>query len=128
MTRRVSEFVDTGGGVPPENVAVTDTALVVTSTEQIEPAELEHPDQKTVAPVLAVAVKVNVCSGAVVPEQVCGPGPHVTPPPDTVPFPLTEIENGTSGSKSAVTSRVVSICTVHVVCVPEHGPPQPAKP
>src|SRR5579864_4985616 len=116
-----------GGGVPPENVAVMETAPEDTTTEQMSPAVLEQPDQKTEPPVFGVAVNVTVWPGASVPVHVCGPGPQVTPPPETEPAPLTPSENGTSCSNVAVTLRAASIWTVHVSCVPVQSPPQPVK-
>src|SRR5579864_1081510 len=116
-----------GGGVPPENVAVMETAPEDTTIEQMLPAVLEQPDQKTEPPVVGVAVKVTVWPGASVPLHVCGPGPQVTPPPETVPAPLIASENGTSCWNVAVTLREASICTVHVCCMPVQLPLHPVK-
>src|SRR5258707_13212965 len=116
-TVTLSESVATGGGDPPEKVAVTETADVPLVTVQFGPDEVEHPDQNTLAPVLGVAVSATLELGSSLPVHVCGPGPHVIPPPVTVPLPLTVTVRRTSGANVAVTERAVSICTVHVVCV-----------
>lgn len=125
-----SEFVATGGAVPPANVAVTDTAVVPSVKEQTAAAVLVHPDHDTVPPeAVGVAVSVIVEPGVSPPLHVCGPGPQVMPPPDTVPRPFTVRESGTSWANVAVTVRSLSIWTVHVDCEPVQSPlgPQPTK-
>jgi hypothetical protein len=128
VTVTESATVDGGGGVPPENVAVTETELVPTSIEQSVPDELSQPDQLTPPPVVpGDAVSSSVVFGATLPWQVAGPGPQFTPAPETVPAPLTVISTGTSWAKVAVTVCMLVISTLQVGWVPLQSPPQPVK-
>lgn len=127
-TVTLSASVATGGGVPPVKVAVTEIADVPMSAVQFGPDEVEHPDQNTLAPVLGLAVSATLVFGSSEPVHVCGPGPHVMPPPDTVPFPLTVTVSCTRGANVAVTERSLSIWTVHVSCAPVQSPLQAVRP
>jgi hypothetical protein len=120
--------------LPPEKDAVTVfAALNVTVQVGDVPAHVPPPQPVKVAPLAGVAVRVTAefaaCPALV---QVVAPAPQLIPPPDTVPFPVTDTESvkpvpAAPPVNVAVTFLDWVMETVHVVAVPPQAPVQPAK-
>jgi hypothetical protein len=106
---------------PPENVAVTLRPAVIVR-EHVPDEPLHDPPQLVnVSPALGVAVRVTFVPAASVVEQVVPPTPQVSPPPLTVPLPVTETLSGKVDGpvepppeKFAVTDLSPDIVTVQV--------------
>jgi hypothetical protein len=121
------------GALPPENVAVTDFAVVIV-TVHVDVPRHAPPQPVNVAPVSGVATSVTTAFRAWFAVHTVEVLPQRIPPPVTVPFPNTLTESATVAPpaaappvKVAFTLLETVIDTVHVVAVPPQAPVQPAK-
>jgi hypothetical protein len=116
-------------------VAVTLFAEVIV-TVQVVAVPLHAPPQPLkVAPVSGVAVSVTVAPFVSLAAQVVSPEPHLIPPPEMVPSPVTETPSANSDAEppepvpvnEAVTLFAAFIVTEQFGDVPLHAPPHPLK-
>jgi hypothetical protein len=105
---------------PPEKAAVTLRAALIVN-EHVREEPLHAPPQLwKVSPELGSAVSVTFDPAAGVAEQLVPPSPQFSPPPVTVPLPVTETLSGNvvgpvePPEKFAVTDLSAVIVTVQV--------------
>ncbi len=113
-------------------VAVTLLALDIETLHVLLGPEQAPPQPVNEAPDPGVAVRVTVEFAVSFWEQTEPPAPQVSPPPVTVPSPVTETESGkvepVPAVNAAVTLLALFIVTAHAVEEPAHAPPQPENP
>jgi hypothetical protein len=112
------------------NVAVTDRSLFIVRLHSSEVPLQDVPDQPVKTnPSSGVAFRTTVELALSCSVQLPGPW-HVTPPPSTLPLPVTVTERSKTSVEATQLALSVLLAVILIVqasSVSSHAPPQPAK-